>query len=295
VSSKRIAVLFHREDRHYDSSRYMVEHLARCWRADGHEVVYLFGTRRFVPADLVLVHVNLSVVPESYLEFAARYPIALNRHVRDIRKSTISRHLVRPGDGWDGPVVVKSNLNYAGEPERRMRRNWLERRWPLALRARRRIDRARGNSPVFWESADYAVFDSLEEVPAAWLAHPQVVVEKFRPEVEDGLYHCRVFQFLGDRCTCTRLASPHPIVKMDRTVGAESVEPDSGILEWRERLRMDYGKLDYGVVDGEVVLFDANKTTGAALPQGDSTHMSRQRLESQRRHRAEGLYAYFGG
>ena len=90
-------MLFHREDRHYDPSRYIVHRLADYWREDGHDVVYLFGVKRFVPADLVLVHVNLSVVPDEYLEFAGRYPIALNRHIRDIRKTTVSANLTGPG------------------------------------------------------------------------------------------------------------------------------------------------------------------------------------------------------
>jgi hypothetical protein len=134
TSAKRIAILFHKGDRHYDLSRYMVHYLARRWRADGHEVINLFGVSRFEPADLILVHVNLSVVPGEYIEFASRYPIALNSGVRDIRKSTISRNLVRPGEGWDGPVIVKSDLNYAGLPERVLNRSWLERRWPPSRR-----------------------------------------------------------------------------------------------------------------------------------------------------------------
>jgi hypothetical protein len=53
-----------------------VNQLAEFWRENGLEVVYLYGADRFVPADLVLVHVDPSVVPEEYLEFAAQY---LNR------------------------------------------------------------------------------------------------------------------------------------------------------------------------------------------------------------------------
>jgi hypothetical protein len=70
----RVAILFHARERHFGPAGYLVHHLAELWRQDGLEVVYLYGTDRFVPADLVLVHVGPSVVPEPYLEFAARYP-----------------------------------------------------------------------------------------------------------------------------------------------------------------------------------------------------------------------------
>ena len=41
------------------------------------------------------------------------------------------------------------------------------------------------------------------------------------------------------------------------------------------------------------ILLDANKTTGTAHHSDTSPYMSRDRLESQRRYRAEGLYSYF--
>ena len=128
----RIAVLFHARERGLDPARYLVHHLAEPWREDGHDIVYVYGIKRFVPADLALVHVDLSIVPEDYLDFAAQYPIVLNGRVRDIRKTTTSRYLVRPGDGWDGPVIVKTDLNHGGSPER-----------IYASRLLRRSDRAR--------------------------------------------------------------------------------------------------------------------------------------------------------
>jgi hypothetical protein len=53
---KRIAVLFHARERDLDPRLYLVGHLAELWREDGFEVVYLYGTDRHVPADLLLVH-----------------------------------------------------------------------------------------------------------------------------------------------------------------------------------------------------------------------------------------------
>jgi hypothetical protein len=284
----RVAVLFHANERHGAQS-YIVHSLARCWREDGHEVEYLFGIGRFVPADVVIVHVNLSVVPAGYVRFAARYPLALNARITDIRKSAISRNLVRPGSGWDGPVIVKSNLNYAGQPELALGGNWLEQRFAPWRKLVRRLPRlARWEKPITqWQ--DYQVFDGVSRVPWGLRLSRKVVVERFRPELEDGLYHLRIYQFLGDRFTCMRLASPSPVVKAQNSVRIEPVEPHAEILAWRERLGIDYGKLDYVVSGSEVVLLDVNKTTGA------SRHMADADLPAMRRHLAEGLYSYARG
>ena len=50
---------------------------------------------------------------------------------------------------------------------------------------------------------------------------------------------------------------------------------------------MDYGKLDFLVNNGEVVLLDVNKTTGA------SRYMDDEHRRKMRRYQAEGLYFYF--
>jgi hypothetical protein len=184
-------------------------------------------------------------------------------------------------------VIVKSDLNYAGAPERYLRRTALERRWSLARSVRRRIDRLRGESVPFEESRDYSVFGSLAEVPAHLFANRSVVVEKFRPEFEDGRYHVRIYQFLGDRWTCMRVGTRKQVVKSDPDARTEAVEPAPEVEVWRRELGLDYGKLDYLVNNGEVVLLDVNKTTGA------SVYMDDERRRRMRRHQAEGLYSCF--
>jgi hypothetical protein len=104
-----------------DLRKYAIANLADIWRKSGLQVVMLFGTKKYVPADLAIVHVNLSVVPEDYLAFARRYPAVLNGHVRDIRKSAISQNLLLPDSLYEGPVIVKTDLNSAGMPERSLR------------------------------------------------------------------------------------------------------------------------------------------------------------------------------
>jgi len=50
----------------------------------------------------------------------ARYAVVVNGATADIRERRVSRQLVRRGDGFSGPVLVKSELSCAGAPERRL-------------------------------------------------------------------------------------------------------------------------------------------------------------------------------
>ena len=74
---RRIAVLFHETDRSRPARRYIVHLLAEYWRQWGHDVCFIYGVQRVEAADLLFVHVDLSVVPEEYLEFASRYAVTV--------------------------------------------------------------------------------------------------------------------------------------------------------------------------------------------------------------------------
>ena len=282
ITRRTIAILFHENQHKRRLSSYAVKFLADFWRQDGNRVLYLFGVRKFVPADLLLIHVDLSVVPEEYLEFASRYPIALNRRVKDVRKSVISTNLVKRGDAYSGRVIVKSDLNYGGHPEWTLQGPPSLWRRLLPISSTRNTAQDSGSrTPI-----EYRIYGSLAEVPTADFERADRVIEKFLPEREKTFFVVRHYQFLGDRSTCTRLFSMHPIVKDHTVVRIEDVDPHPEIVHARERLNFDYGKLDYVVHEGRPVLLDANKTTGA-----DRT-VSRH-LNARRRHRADGIYSYF--
>ena len=283
---KRIAVLFHRNDS--NPSLYVVHQFRRFWEEDGYEVIYLFGTRQYVPADLLLVHVNLSVVPEEYLAFAARYPISINGRLQDIRKTAISDNLIGPENSWDGPVIVKSNLNYFGTPERRLQRTWAEKKWPLLIRLHEGLKRRLRGKDLSNVLSNYKVFNHRGEIPSSWFAAKDIVIEKFRPEIENGLFHLRMAQILGDRVRCTRIAAQEPVIKANRSIHSEDIEPDPAVSEWRQRFHVDYGKMDYVVSGGQAILLDVNKTTGMTANYRDA-----KTLDSARRFLAEGIYSYF--
>lgn len=285
--SRAIAVLFHENETPVSVQGYAVTRLADFWREVGHKVFYLFGTSKFIPADLVLVHVNLSVVPDDYIEFAYRYPVVLNGEVRDIRKSSFSRNIVRRGDPWDGKVIVKSDLNYGGAPEQILfasparQRSFSHRLWSRYRRMR-----------SFWfaDARDYRIYGSLPRVPRRFFRMPNIIVEKFLPEMHGEMFCVRNYNFLGDAAYALRLESARPIVDDWTYENLEEVEPHPGIVTVRERLRVDYGKIDYVVVNGEAILFDVNKTPGRSAGESPGDH--RQTNVYSPRF-AGGIYSYW--
>lgn len=286
-SRRRIAILFHRNEDQPD--QYVIHHMARFWREEGHDVQYLFGTRRYVPADVIIVHVDLSVVPTRYLEFASRYPRAVNGRLVDIRKSRISSHQVGPDSVSDGPVIAKSDLNYGGKPEARLGRTAAERASYTIQRLADRYRAWRRGGPAGLSDAEYQIFDSVEEVPQRLWGSPDVVVERFLPEREGELYHLRFVQLFGSRWRCTRVASPNPLIKAGSSVSAAEAEPHDEVFQWQRRYGIDYGKVDYVVHDGRPVLLDVNKTVGAT-----PGYREDDALAASRRWLSEGIRDFLG-
>ena len=268
---RKIAILYHEKQR-AKAMNYIIDCYAEYWREDGHEVIPLFGIAHFVPADLIIVHVDLSVVPKEYLDFARRYPVVLNGGVRDIRKSTFSRLRLKPGDLYEGKVIVKSNYNYAAGPERDL---------GVAL------DPRGVSASFFWSPQDYQIYENRKAVPGVLFDDPNVIVEKFQPEYADGLYYMRAMLFVGNHATCSRISSREPIVNAATLVHMDRVEPHPDIVKLPKAMGFDLGKFDYVIHEGKALLLDANKTTsGISGP-------SSPELVAARRYRAEGLYDYF--
>ena len=286
MKKSRIAILLHENDKERMLQSSLIYSMAEYWKRDGHEVIYLYGTETFLPADLIFVHVDLSVVPDSYLEFARQYPIAINGKIKDVRKSVINRTHLQPDNNWNGPVIVKSDLNCAGIPERK--------RNGIAGKIRKKVLKSAQNFNIKWltpsiESAlDYRVFDHRSEVPKTYLLNPSLVIEKFLPERDGDYYTVHTMSFLGDRSVSMSLKSKNPIVKGDTAEIVEHpIEPHPDIVRMRKELHFDFGKFDYVVHDGEAILLDANKTIGASPNLVES-----KELRESRNYRAEGLYSY---
>ena len=251
-----IAILFHQNLRRFLVKRYLIYHMAEYWRTQGREVTFLFGTSRFVPADVCIVHVDLSVVPEHYLEFAKRYPMTVNAHISDIRKRTLSSNLVDENSEYGGPVIVKTDLNYAGRPEA------LSSRTLARLAFNEFTNRYTGSADQVRTQSDYRIFGSISEVPRDIQNDRDLVVEKFLPERREDLYCIRFYRFLGSLEDCAMNTSLSPVVTSFNTIERIPVEVHREIAEYRKTLGIEYGKIDYTIHHGEPVVVDINKTPG---------------------------------
>lgn len=271
----RIVVITHAHD-NFRGRKPLLGSLAARWTDMGHGIDVVDGIGDWPDADAAIMHVDLSVVPEAYREAARRYRIVLNGNATDIRKTRISRNLLKRGDDWTGPVVVKTDLNYSGIPER------------FAVECFRRDGRTPDLAPVPLVSTDrpYPILRSVDEVPDEVWDNPGLVVERFLPEHDAQGFWMRAWVFFGDRERCSRYCGTHPIVKTANIIFREPASVPDELRAERERLGFDYGKFDFAVHEGRAILFDANRTPSAPP--------SSPAIEASNAHLAGGLDALLG-
>ncbi len=253
---------------------YIVDHLIPEWRASGHIVVEKRDLKNLPPADLVFLHIDRTVVPDAYLQKIRHYPVVINLGAVDISRRHYSTLKLNRGDDYAGPVIIKTDENYGGVPElsgKRHQRNLWDKTLGKVLRylSIKRINEPSTKTDIVtdWsrvESIDplnYPIFESLRDVPGGVWDNPALLVERFMPEIENGLYYVRFWTFLGDQSLTGRFGSSNPIVKFRgmETV-CEVTAPPPELRAWREKLKLDYGRFDYVVHDGKTFLLDVNKT-----------------------------------
>lgn len=255
-----IAILSHANDDFLDR-HYFLKLLIPVWERQGIEIVVLRGTTRYTPADAVISHINLTIVPGKYREFMQRYPVVINGRAADISKRAVSTHRLQRGERWEAPVIVKTNRNFGGGPERRLQST----RDPLSWAWRKAARFLPWSLSGRIGSVGYPIYDSVRDVPRAVWHNPLLVVEKFLPE-RDGEHYClRQWLFFGDRESSALLKSAEPIVKAANVLHREpDIVVPPALRTLRDKLGFDYGKFDYAIVDGEVVLYDANRTPTAS-------------------------------
>lgn len=251
----RIVLITHTYD-NFRSRAFLLGQLAGHWFDRGHDISVVAGLGDWPDADAAVMHLDLSVVPHAYREAAARYPRVINGAAVDIRKRHVSRWLVSRDDDWSGPVIIKTDLNFGGIPEKN-----------AAEQARRQARPAEmPEGPIVSTTRPYPILPSSREVPDEVWNDPGLVVERFLPEQDERGYWMRAWVFCGDRERCTRYRSRNPIVKSDEVVAREPVPVPDALRVERERLGFDFGKFDFAMHDGNAILFDANRTPGAPPP-----------------------------
>lgn len=231
---------------------YMAHLLARFWRERGHKVFLQCGTANPPPADLAVLHVDLTTVPRAYVEMASRYPRVINLGVTDISKRGFrGDDILTRESTWSGPVIVKTNANFGGRIDQYLR--------DCLLKLGESADDV-APAPVL---ADYPVYASLGEVPADFWSTSDYVVERFTPERDANGHYMRVWVFLGDRERSMRYRSAAEVIKSANFQDAQPVPVPDELRAWRTRLGFDFGKFDYVMHDGRCILLDVNRTPGA--------------------------------
>lgn len=268
IDGLRIGIL------HHDRTRivrrgYLIDLMADLWQERGAEVVDIIGTDTPVAVDLLLLHVDLSVVPEAYRRFAENHQCVINLSATDIRKRSYLDDLVGREDECSGPVIVKSNLNHGGLPERLLGspRSGLGK---LTAGIGRRLRRRLGLVDEIRSKTDYEVFPDRGSVPARRFEDGSVV-QPFRPERLDGDFVLREYYFLGEIEVLSIEIGSDPILTSGRQVEFRVASPPPEVRAVRDRLNLDYGKIDFSCPEGDVVVYDANKCVGTRADPGEPT------------------------
>lgn len=218
-------------------------------RADGHKVVICQNPDKVPDGDLLLLHLDCSIIPEQYLEAAKKFPVAINGTVSNICKTNISSRLLERNSEWAGAVFVKSNLNSYGFPEESQNRRARHLKQPEPY-------------PAHIVAKSYAHYASMVDVPAdVWLA-PELIVEKFTDERAKDGFVMRTYFFCGDQERCAMHVSPLLEVKGADVIRSEPAKVPDEIRALREQMGFDFGKFDFVIHDNVPVLLDANKTPG---------------------------------
>jgi len=199
--------------------------------------------------DIGLLHTDCTAVSDEYLALANNFDVPLNFNVRDISKRIVSGAILPEHQSWQGPVIIKSDLNCGGASEQRHNIEAKRKRRPIPHPCIEHVD-------------GYVILPSRDQVPQSIWDNPNMVVERFVPEREQGGYAVRTWVFMGERERCTRHVSTQPIVKAEGIISQTASPIPEAIRAERTRLGFDFGKLDFVIHDGQPILLDANRTPG---------------------------------
>ncbi len=255
----RLLVLHHDNFNPDSRQKHFIHFLGAVWRAQGVEVIHHAGSRGLPPADIVLLHVDLSIVPMRFAKAVQAYPRVWNAGCLDIRKRSLPERGLVIGrlSEHQGPVIVKTDLNCGARPELRARRGLS---WSSNLLERLRLRRI-SRSPSL-KKFEYPIYDDVSAVPSAVWDDPMLVVEKFLPERDGDAYVVRWAYFCGSSAVACTTRAPNRVVRWAGGGLHEVVPVPPEILEYRRRIGLDYGKIDFVINGGRPLVLDVNKTIG---------------------------------
>jgi hypothetical protein len=260
----RLALIRHEWEQGLPCTHFLVHRLIRLWRESGTEVNEVFGPRVLPEVRHAFMHVWGTVVPAAYPKAGAAYGACINKELHDIRKTRISRQGVRPGDGYEGPVIVKTEANNSGADEKQLFQRYGKKNPVLAwARSWQRPFTGPFSEKLIFGQDEYPVFSTPHDVPAVCWEDSRYFVERFLPEKRGDRYVVRMAFVLGDRQMSFVAESRQPVVKGANieSIYAEATPPE--VREFQREIGMDYGKIDYVLHDGRCIVFDVNTTPGS--------------------------------
>lgn len=238
-------------------------------------------------APAALLHIDLTVVPPPYRDIGQRYERSINGRALSIHRYLYSTLRLEAGDSHRGPVIVKTVLNSRGRPEQR----WWQHRNGLTRSAhaiRKLFD------PGYKERLcpPYRVYHTIGEVPQDVWRNDRLMVEKFAFETLDLPIVKHRYMFLLGAEINMRQVYDDVLCAGSKILSNEvggAVPPE--VLAVRQRLNLDFGAIDYFIVDGKGVVVDANKTVGSN-PEWLKKNRFRQEFNDRM---AEALIAFVRG
>lgn len=229
----------------------MVALLAEEWRRAGYRVS--IATNSHLGADIGIINFDKTRVELSELPANPKGRPLLNASFLDISKRRISRYLLEREDKFQGPVIVKTNLNYSGLPE------WILSQPGTLARMQRRVAQWIGGTI---QGGDYPIYTRADQVPDWVWRDRSLVVERLLCERDGDLYVLRMWVFFGSGEYVLKFFSRQPVVKFADVVRMEfSADPvPEQLRAMRRELQADFGKFDFTIIDGVPHLLDANKS-----------------------------------
>jgi len=289
TAKRRIVVLTHEAQPFVEG--YYVRRMAEDhWGKAGYEVVVQRGLKDPPEADLAFLHVDATEIPAEYRALAQSYPRHVNATIASIARRTFSQNLVRRNDDYDGPVMLKTDFNRGGIPDLVLYRRKVKTSWNpvehLVWRYRRSIAWRLRRLP----NDTYAVYDNKALAPPWAWRDRRFVLEKFRPQFDGEYYYVNFWNFFGDRDIVMTFRQKDPVVRPD--LDEANLEIHDRVPEVlrpvREDMGLTFGKFDYLLHDGEVVLVDVTLTPSS----GERSHLpSRQRVFAALAPGIDGLFA----
>ena len=260
--------------------KYAVDHYALRWKDAGHWVIYHIGPDDIPEADVLVLSIDLTIVPQVYVDLIKQYPLVINGKILDISRRRFSKLIVSRNSSYSGPVIIKTDTNYGGLSEHQSLNHkdlsGYHSSNPLIFVIKAfRIAQAIGwkwKRDVFrrWVKVEsmnplkYPIFEDISSVPDGVWENNNLIVERFIDNSEGDLFYTNYCIYFGDKEIAGLLVSTSPIVKFENAVSdVETPIPDQ-MRDSREKLNIDYGRFDYVEAGGKYYLIDVKKTDGGS-------------------------------